>query len=468
MSDQTIIEALQREAFPLTELDHLSRVVEEVGDASIVLLGEATHGSREFYRIRAEITKRLITEKGFDAIAVEADWPDALRVSRYVRATQTAPAAAVTLGDTSASEPRQALQGFERFPQWMWRNTEIVELVAWLKQHNQERQEGSHQGAQDARQQDGIGFYGLDLYSLRNSMEAVVRYLSTVDPEAAREARARYACFDHLAEDPQRYGYAATFGMRKDCEDEVIRQLVAMTTDAGRYADLDGDNAADELFYAQQNARVAQNAEAYYRTMFLGRNASWNLRDEHMADTLDALRAHIARRKGTPAKVVVWAHNSHIGDARATEMGDHGQLNLGQLVRERHGLAETFLLGFTTHDGTVTAASEWDAPAEKKSVRASLAHSYERLLHDTGLKQFFLRMRDRRYLSELLQERRLERAIGVIYLPENERMSHYFHASLSQQFDAVIHVDTTHALRPLEAVVQPQHDEAPETYPTGI
>jgi erythromycin esterase-like protein len=359
------------------------------------------------------------------------------------------------------------LQGFERFPQWMWRNTEIVELVAWLKQHNQERQAASSHGAEHAGQ-DGIGFYGLDLYSLRNSMEAVVRYLSTVDPEAAREARARYACFDHLAEDPQRYGYAATFGMRKDCEDEVIRQLVAMTTDTRRYAGLDGENAADELFYAQQNARVAQNAEAYYRTMFLGRNASWNLRDEHMADTLDALRAHIAKRKGSPAKVVVWAHNSHIGDARATEMGDHGQLNLGQLVRERHGLAETFLLGFTTHDGTVTAASEWDAPAEKKSVRASLANSYERLLHDTGLKQFFLRMRDRRYLSELLQERRLERAIGVIYLPENERMSHYFYASLSQQFDAVIHVDTTQALRPLEAVVQPQHDEAPETYPTGI
>lgn len=460
MSDQSTIEALQREALPLNELDQLSHVADQVGDASIVLLGEATHGSREFYRIRAEITKRLITEKGFDAIAVEADWPDALRVSRYVRASSAAPAAAAASGEAPATEPRDALQGFERFPQWMWRNTEIVELVAWLKEHNRQR---SGQAAQD-----GIGFYGLDLYSLRNSMEAVVRYLSTVDPEAARQARARYACFDHLAEDPQRYGYAATFGMRKDCEEEVIRQLVAMTTEAGRYAELDGEDAADELFYAQQNARVAQNAEAYYRTMFLGRNASWNLRDEHMADTLDALRAHIATRKGGTAKLVVWAHNSHIGDARATEMGDHGQLNLGQLVRERHGLAETFLLGFTTHDGMVTAASEWDAPAEKKSVRPSLANSYERLLHDTGLKQFFLRMRDRRYLSELLQERRLERAIGVIYLPESERMSHYFYASLSRQFDAVIHVDTTQALRPLEAVVRPQHDEAPETYPTGI
>ncbi|WP_151634026.1 erythromycin esterase family protein [Noviherbaspirillum aerium] len=458
MSDQSIIEALQREALLLNDINKLGPIVEQIGDASIVLLGEATHGSREFYRIRAEITKYLIAEKGFDAIAVEADWPDALRVSRYVRAAHSPLAAAIDPGAQQAAEPRQALQGFERFPQWMWRNTEVVELVAWLKQHNQQR----------TAQGDGVGFYGLDLYSLRNSMEAVVRYLSTVDPEAARQARARYACFDHLAEDPQRYGYAATFGMRKDCEDEVIRQLVAMTTDARRYADADGEGAADELFYAQQNARVAQNAEAYYRTMFQGQNASWNLRDEHMADTLDALRTHIAQRKGGKAKVVVWAHNSHIGDARATEMGDHGQLNLGQLVRERHGMAETFLLGFTTHDGTVTAASEWDGPAEKKTVRPSLVNSYERLLHDTGLKHFFLRMRDRRYLSELLQERRLERAIGVIYLPESERMSHYFYASLSRQFDAVVHVDTTQALRPLEAVVHPQHDEAPETYPTGI
>lgn len=460
MSDQSTIEALQREALPLNELEDLGRVVDQIGDASIVLLGEATHGSREFYRLRAEITKRLIADKGFDAVAVEADWPDALRVSRYARASSSSLAAAVDPAAQLAAEPRQALQGFERFPQWMWRNTEIVELVAWLRRHNQQR------SALD--QGDGIGFYGLDLYSLRNSMEAVVRYLSTVDPEAARQARARYACFDHLAEDPQRYGYAATFGMRKDCEEEVIRQLVTMTTEAQRYASPDGEDAADELFYAQQNARVAQNAEAYYRSMFLGSNASWNLRDEHMADTLDALRAHIAQRKGGRAKVVIWAHNSHIGDARATEMGDHGQLNLGQLVRERHGIADTFLLGFTTHDGTVTAASEWDGPAEKKTVRPSLANSYERLLHDTGLKQFFLRIRDRRYLSELLQERRLERAIGVIYLPESERMSHYFYASLAQQFDAVIHVDTTQALRPLESVVRPHHDEAPETYPTGI
>ncbi|MEC4720976.1 erythromycin esterase family protein [Noviherbaspirillum sp. CPCC 100848] len=460
MSDQSTIEALQREALPLNELEQLGRVVDQIGDASIVLLGEATHGSREFYRLRAEITKRLIADKGFDAIAVEADWPDALRVSRYARASASSLAAVVDPAAQLAAEPQQALQGFERFPQWMWRNTEIVELVAWLRQHNEQR---SARG-----QADGIGFYGLDLYSLRNSMEAVVRYLSTVDPEAARQARARYACFDHLAEDPQRYGYAATFGMRKDCEEEVIRQLVAMTTEAQRYASADGGDAADELFYAQQNARVAQNAEAYYRSMFLGSNASWNLRDEHMADTLDALRAHIAQRKGGRAKVVIWAHNSHIGDARATEMGDHGQLNLGQLVRERHGIADTFLLGFTTHDGTVTAASEWDGPAEKKTVRPSLANSYERLLHDTGLKQFFLRMRDRRYLSELLRERRLERAIGVIYLPESERMSHYFYASLAQQFDAVIHVDTTQALRPLESVVHPHHDEAPETYPTGI
>ena len=448
MSTRSIIKALHSEAHVLAADDPLDVILEQVGDASIVLLGEATHGTHEFYHVRAEISKRLVAEKGFDAIAVEADWPDALRASRFIQASPN------TIDRTAG----EALHGFERFPQWMWRNTDIVELMRWLRWHNMQLGDAGEK----------VGFFGLDLYSLRSSMDAVVRYLAQVDPEAARRARARYSCFDHLAEDPQRYGYAASFGMRKDCEDEVVRQLVEMTTDAGRFI-ADPDHAsADELFFAQQNARVAQNAEAYYRAMFQGRNESWNLRDRHMAETLEALRAYIIERKGRRPKIVVWAHNSHLGDARATEMGEHGQLNLGQLVREQYGMRDSFLLGFTTHTGTVTAASEWDAPAETKTVRPSHPDSYERIFHETGLGRFVVPLRDNHRLYAELEKQRLERAIGVIYLPESERISHYFHASLSRQFDAVIHIDETRAVRPLERTVEHHEGEVPETYPSGI
>lgn len=459
MNAQPIIEALRHEAHAIDPAENPDRILELIGDSSIVLLGEATHGTREFYRVRAEICKRLITEKGFDAIAVEADWPDALRVNRFIQARlnmagSNAPDKSTEAGKTAD----EALHGFERFPQWMWRNTEIVELVSWLRWHNM----------QVAEERDKIGFFGLDLYSLRASMEAVVRYLSQVDPEAARRARARYACFDHLAEDPQHYGYAASFGMRKDCEDEVVRQLVEMTTYANRFTENAEHHSAAELFYAQQNARVAQNAEAYYRAMFQGRNESWNLRDRHMADTLEVLRTHIIATKGRRPKIAVWAHNSHLGDARATEMGEHGQLNLGQLVREQYGMKESFLLGFTTHTGTVTAASDWDAPAETKTVRLSHLDSYERVFHDSALGNFIVPLRDNPRFYKLMEEQRLERAIGVVYLPESERISHYFYASLSRQFDAVIHIDETNAVRPLERAVPHHEGEVPETYPSGI
>jgi erythromycin esterase-like protein len=411
--------------------------------------------------MRAEISKRLILKKGFDAIAVEADWPDALNVSRYIQRSdqegkETRPRADYpTVRERIANE---ALQGFQRFPQWMWRNTEVVDLIDWLHSHNM----------QIDKPEWKIGFFGLDLYSLRKSMDAVVRYLETVDPEAAKRARARYSCFDHLAEDPQHYGYAATFGMKKDCEEEVIRQLVALVSEPEKYLAHDGQAASDELFYAQQNARVVKNAETYYRSMFRSRDESWNVRDTHMVETLDALREHIGKRKGSRAKLIVWAHNSHIGDARATEMGDHGQLNLGQLVRERYPQEETFLLGFTTHTGTVTAASDWDSPAGRKNVVPSRPDSFERLLHDTGLDDFLLPVRHSDMVSNLLKERRLERAIGVIYLPESERVSHYFHADLVNQFDAIIHLDRTKAVRPLDPSEHWTEEEVPETYPFGV
>lgn len=450
MNSQAVNEALKHAAHVIGPDGRYDALLHEIGDASIVLLGEATHGSQEFYRARARISRRLIMEKGFDAIAVEADWPDALRISRYIRGNGTSADA--------GQNAEAALQGFQRFPLWMWRNTEVVELVKWLRSYHE-----NNPGLPDT-----VGFFGIDLYSLRSSMEAVVRYLQQVDPEAAKQARARYSCFDHLAEDPQQYGYAANFGMKKNCEDEVVHQLMAMMANAEKYLAQDGAAAEDEQFYAEQNARVAQNAEAYYRAMFMGRNESWNLRDTHMADTLDALKAHLSRQKGRPAKLVVWAHNSHIGDARATEMGDHGQLNLGQLVRQRYRPGETYLAGFTTHAGTVTAAPEWDSPAELKVVRPSRPDSVEYLFHQTGLGNFFIPIRGHPAVIDQLRKRRLERAIGVIYLPDTERVSHYFYTSLAQQFDGVIHFDQTKALHPLDRTAYWQHEEVPETYPSGM
>jgi erythromycin esterase-like protein len=446
MSDQSIIEALRYEALVIKPDDNFDHLLEKIDDASIVLLGEGTHGTQDFYRMRAEISKRLITEKDFDAIAVEADWPDAVRVSRYIQNTSE---------DGSAEE---ALRGFQRFPQWMWRNTVIVDLVEWLRSHNMQIEKPEWQ----------VGFFGLDLYSLRKSMDAVVHYLDKVDPAAARRARERYNCFDHLAEEPQHYGYATTFGMTKDCEEEVIQQLVTLMSEGEKYLQPDGHPDADELFYAQQNARLVKNAETYYRSMFQSRDESWNVRDTHMAETLGALRGYISKRKGSRAKIAVWAHNSHLGDARATEMGDHGQLNLGQLVREQYDPEESFLLGFTTHAGTVTAASDWDAPAELKNVVPSRPDSFENLFHETGLGNFLLPIRGGDKVADALQIRRLERAIGVIYRPESERLSHYFHAALAHQFDAVIHVDETTALRPLEYTAHWKDEEAPETYPFGV
>lgn len=419
-------------------------LLERIGEARFVLLGEASHGTHEFYRERAAITRRLVTEKQFTAVAVEADWPDAYRVTRYVRGIGA---------DESAVD---ALAGFKRFPTWMWRNVEVLEFLRWLRAYN------------DAAGGDGrrVGFYGLDLYSLRASIAAVLAYLDKVDPKAAQRARYRYACFDHFGEDPQTYGYAASFGVSASCEDEVISQLVELRRRAAEYAARDGRVAADDYFYAEQNARLVKNAEEYYRAMFQGRISSWNLRDRHMAETLEALVAHIEAQAQHP-KVVVWAHNSHLGDARATEMGDAGELNLGQLVRERYG-DEAVLIGFTTYQGTVTAASTWGGPAEHKRVRPALRDSYEVLFHDLGLSRFLLILRNEDDALRELRRPRLERAIGVIYLPETERSSHYFEARLTDQFDAVLHFDDTQAVEPLERTAEWEHGRVPETFPSGI
>ena len=420
-------------------------LLELIGASRFVLLGEASHGTHEFYAERAEVTKRVIEEKNFTAVAVEADWPDAYRVNRYVR------------GESEDADAREALGGFERFPTWMWRNTVVVEFVEWLRAYNDALPVGATK----------VGFYGLDLYSLYTSIEAVLVYLERVDPEAARRARARYSCFEHFGEDAQSYAYAAAYGAAESCEPGVVEQLVELRRRASELANRDGRVARDEFFYAEQNARLVKNAEEYYRSMFRGRVASWNMRDRHMAETLDALVAHLGS-EGRAAKVAVWEHNSHLGDARATEMGEGGEWNVGQLVRERYA-RDCFLVGFTTHRGTVTASHDWDEPGRRTRVREALADSYEALFHEARPERFMLNLREEGAARELLRRPRLERAIGVIYRPETERLSHYFHARLAEQFDAVLHFDETRAVGPLEPSIHWESgEEPPETYPTGI
>lgn len=419
-----------------------------IGDARIVLIGESSHGTHEFYEARATITQWLIDEKGFCAVAAEADWPDAYRVNRYVRG----------LGEDETAD--EALSGFERFPAWMWRNTVVRDFVDWLRTRNR-RQESNGQ-----RQ---AGFYGLDLYSLHRSMHEVISYLDKIDPKAAARARERYACFDHAsADDGQAYGFSAAFGAGPSCENQAIEQLVEVQRNALAYARRDGLLAEDELFYAEQNAQTVRNAEVYYRAMFSGRVTSWNLRDKHMAQTLDALLKHLDRHHDVPsARIVVWAHNSHVGDARATEVSADGQLTLGQLVRQQYG-DQSRLIGFSTYAGTVTAASEWGGVAERKAVRPALNGSIEELLHETERSSFLVSAHISPQAADPLSVVRLERAIGVIYLPATERQSHYFHVRAADQFDAMIHIDRTRALEPLEPTSLWIAGETPETYPTGL
>jgi erythromycin esterase-like protein len=413
-----------------------------IGSARFALLGEASHGTQEFYRERIRITQRLITEKGFTAVAVEADWPDAWHVNRYVR------------GLSDDADAAEALSGFQRFPAWMWRNTEVRDFIEWLREYNTDR-----------GRQKQVGFYGIDLYSLFGSMQAVLRYLDRTDPEAARRARARYACFDHAKEDSQAYGYGASFGLSATCEDEAVQQLLEMNRLAANMPPTRGLER-DELFFAQQNARLVHNAEEYYRTMFRGRASSWNLRDTHMMETLQALDHHLGAT-GTPPRIAVWAHNSHLGDASATQMSEIGEWNVGQLARDHYG-NEAVLVGFSTYSGWVTAASEWDEPPQRKRVRDGLAGSWEDVFHRTGTDRFLLALKGNTSLRPVAAEPRLQRAIGVIYRPETERQSHYFNTRLADQFDAMIHIDKTTALKPLDLGPVWADAEPPETYPSGI
>jgi erythromycin esterase-like protein/predicted phosphoribosyltransferase len=438
--------AIRSTLIPLADGEPDRRVLFDlVGDARVVLLGEASHGTHEFYEQRARMTRWLIEDKGFCAIAAEADWPDAYRVNRYVR------------GRSDDATAEESLRGFERFPTWMWRNEVLLDFVGWLREHNDRI---------GRRERAKAGFYGLDLYSLHRSIHEVIVYLEQVDPVAAARARERYSCFDHYGGEAQRYGAAAAYGAGDSCEREVVEQLVDLQRHAVEYARRDGLIAEDDFFYAEQNARTVRDAEQYYRTMFGGQVSSWNLRDTHMVDTLDALAGHLSRQRGEPAKIVVWAHNSHLGDARATEAASRGELNVGQLVRERHP-GESRSIGFTTFTGTVTAADDWDGPAERKRVRPALRGSYEHLFHEVDEKAFWIAANAPR-VTEHLRSARLERAIGVIYRPRTERQSHYFRARLADQFDTVMHIDETRAVEPIERTARWDEGELPETYPYAV
>jgi erythromycin esterase-like protein len=445
-NEALLADLIGREAFTLrrNETTDYDALIRSIGEARFVLIGEASHGTHDFYRERAEITKRLITEKGFTAVAVEADFPDAYRVNNYVRG----------VGDDADSV--DALGGFKRFPAWMWRNADVLDFVGWLRAFNDDRPKAAPK----------VGFYGLDLYSLHTSIDVVLTYLQKIDPDGAARARERYSCFDHFGEDTQSYGYATALGLAESCEEEVVSQLVEINRRASELARRDGRVAADEFFMAEQNARLVKNAEQYYRTMYRSDVSSWNLRDRHMVETLVSLERHLAENGESP-KLIVWEHNSHLGDARATEMGRRGEWNVGQLVREayRH---EAYLIGFTTFNGTVTAASNWGDAAERKRVRDALPGSVESLFHRLGRDRFYLVFRNNEGLSKALRTPMLERAIGVIYRPETERQSHYFQTRLSEQFDAVIHIDETRAVEPLERTAMWERGEAAETFPFGV
>ncbi len=438
------LDSLARSAHPISgERGDYDGLLDLVGDRRFVLIGEATHGTHDFYRERARITRRLIDECNFTAVAVEADWPDAYRVNRYV------------MGLSEDRDAITALADFERFPAWMWRNRDVLNFVEWLRARN-------HAHVHPATK---VRFFGLDLYSLRTSIEAVIRYLDRVDPTEADRARRRYSCFDHVAAEGQAYGYALAHEGAIPCENEVVAQLVELRRRSEAYLRRDGWVAEDELFFAEQNALVVRDAEEYYQQMYRAEVSSWNLRDRHMAATLEALVDHLDCQH-RHNKVVVWEHNSHVGDARATSMGSAGELNVGQLVRQRYR-DDCLLIGFSTYDGRVTAAPRWGDPPQRKRVRPALPGSYEALFHHADLDRFWLSSNAPTSLAAL-RGPRLERAIGVVYRPQTERQSHYFEADLAAQFDAVIHLDRTRALEPLDRTAAWDRGEPPETFPSGM
>lgn len=431
---EPLADRLRRIARPLADDHDLDPLLERIGDAHVVMLGEASHGTSEYYTWRDRITRRLITEKGFAFIAVEGDWPDCYTVNRFVKGY-----------DGAASDAREVLHAFSRWPTWMWANEEIVALATWLRRHNA--------GRPPDRQ---VGFYGLDVYSLWDSMQAVLEYLDRIDPEAARTARRAYGCFDPYHDDAQEYAMATSV-VPTSCEDETIAILRELRRKAPQYAE-DGREA---YFNAEQNALVARNAELYYRTMVRGGSKSWNVRDTHMAETLERLLAF----HGKDAKAVVWEHNTHIGDARATDMAAAGMTNIGQIARETWGTGSVVLVGFGGYEGSVIAGSGWGEPMERMRVPPARAGSWESLLHSAVGDDLLMLTADLEGAAGF-DAPRDHRAIGVVYHPARERFGNYVPTVMPARYDAFIHLERTTALHPLHMPTR-LDGEAPETYPTG-
>ena len=433
-TDDTLRNAIADACEPFNSLEsaNLDPLLERIGDARLVLIGEASHGTSEFYKMRSRITSELIAKKDFNLIAIEGDWPDAARIDHYVR---------------HFDYPPSEWTAFARFPTWMWRNNEVREFVDWLRIDNAGK-------THDKR----VAFHGLDLYSLYSSIRSILEYLDEVDPDAASLARQRYGCLTPWQADPATYGRAALTGSYRTCENEVLQMLIELSRKHQDYAEHDGERFLD----AVQNARLVANAERYYRVMYYGSRESWNLRDNYMFETLKLLQGF----HQPDDKAIVWAHNSHVGNAAATEMSARGELNIGQLCREEFG-DSVYSIGFGTDNGTVAAASDWDGAMEIKEVQPSRPGSYEKLFHEIGLPGFFLGLRGiaSSALGEALSKPRIQRAIGVIYRPETELASHYFQASLPQQFDEYIWIDSTEAVHPFETA---ELEGLPDTYPFGL
>lgn len=423
------------------------RLLHAIGDARFVLLGAATHGTHEFYRERALLTERLISEKGFDAVAVEASWSDARRVHRFVR------------GRGRDASPEDALGAFERFPRWVWRNEDTRDFVGWLR-----------------RSAPHVGFYGLDLYGLHASIDVVLGHLERLDPAAARRARARYACVERYGIDTAIHARGAGAGLARPCEEAVTQQLLETRALARERARVEVEPERDEdlddaLFEIEMNGRLIRAAEEHYRSVLRGSPLAWTLRDRHMADTVAAVAQHLDRALGRPCRIVVWGHNAHLGDARATETAAHGELSVGRLLRERHG-SDAFIVGFTTYDGLVTAAPDWGAPPARVAMRPAAAGSHELLLHffveSIGVEDVVVLPDAERRLPDVLRTERLERAVGVVFRPQAERFGRWLRARLADQFDALVHLDRTSALAPLERGEARAAADLPDTYPSAL
>jgi len=428
-----LAERVREMAHPLRDIEDLDPLLKRIGDARCVLLGEASHGTSEYYTWRAHISQRLIREKDVSFIAVEGDWPDCYEVNRYVKGYPNA-----------GKSAREVLKAFDRWPTWMWANEEIVELAEWLRRHNDRLPE-----------QEKAGFYGLDVYSLWESMEAVIKYLERVDPEAVEAARRAYKCFEPYGEDVREYARATAF-VPTSCEDEVVEMLSELRSRLPEYRD-----DPESRFSAEQNALVVRGAERYYRAMVRGGSSSWNVRDRHMVETLERLMRH----HGPEAKAIVWEHNTHIGDARYTDMADVGMVNVGQLVREQRGVEDVVLVGFGSHRGSVIAGAEWGAPMESMPVPPARKGSWEDILHRTGEEDKLLVFAEAEDEDRLL-EPRAHRAIGVVYDPAYERFGNYVPTVLPRRYDAFMYIDQTQALHPLH-IYRREDGEAPETFPSG-